>query len=117
MRGATLIDNAGGWQCAISIHAPLAGRDRLLACGLRRRVISIHAPLAGRDHVLRQPLVAVLISIHAPLAGRDGVRYLDLPDNVIISIHAPLAGRDVDFCGAGRAAEIFQSTRPLRGAT
>ena len=39
-----------GRQCAISIHAPLAGRDRDDKGGYYwEEVISIHAPLAGRD--------------------------------------------------------------------
>ena len=56
--------------------------------------ISIHAPLAGRDQYLRKILCIIHISIHAPLAGRDQQ-----------SASPPL------ICS------LFQSTRPLRGAT
>ena len=55
--------------------------------------ISIHAPLAGRDAAKKQKPPAYAISIHAPLAGRDlnrAVQRVGQP----ISIHAPLAGRD-----------------------
>ena len=56
------------------------------------------------------------ISIHAPLAGRD-----DVPGwargTVKISIHAPLAGRDRMRVHFGHKRSVFQSTRPLRGAT
>ena len=34
-----------------------------------------------------------------------------------ISIHAPLTGRDPDRLGVGNSVKLFQSTRPLRGAT
>ena len=104
---------------AISIHAPLAGRDRLLVLEESLSNISIHAPLAGRDlfrhrqhcelqdfnpraprgaRRLRDFLVRVarLISIHAPLAGRDFVVMQSDDLRNWISIHAPLAGRD---CG------------------
>ena len=56
----------------ISTHAPLAGRDVVVA-GIKifRKDISTHAPLAGRDvhRVVVFPVRS--ISTHAPLAGRD----------------------------------------------
>ena len=56
------------------------------------------------------------ISIHAPLAGRDvpEAHSLLLLD---ISIHAPLAGRDYSRSSIYLRVVLFQSTRPLRGAT
>ena len=57
------------------------------------------------------------ISILAPLAGRDsGLSWLY--DNILISILAPLAGRDaaIALLVAGQDV-LFQSSRPLRGAT
>ena len=57
------------------------------------------------------------ISIHAPLAGRDRIALLDCPNSVAISIHAPLAGRDTRIAVEGFTPKLFQSTRPLRGAT
>ena len=57
------------------------------------------------------------ISIHAPLAGRDRLS-LGLDSELVeISIHAPLAGRDRSKPLEVVAFRIFQSTRPLRGAT
>ena len=57
--------------------------------------ISIHAPRAGRDIAAKKMFVQQLkISIHAPRAGRDACR--QLPENTPV---------------------IFQSTRPVRGAT
>ena len=57
-----------------------------------------------------------MISIHAPLAGRDAI-FRSQIGRLSISIHAPLAGRDRYVCQANRLEELFQSTRPLRGAT
>ena len=56
------------------------------------------------------------ISIHAPRAGRDdacGRR----PGRGDISIHAPRAGRDYDGGTYANEVALFQSTRPVRGAT
>ena len=101
----------------ISIHAPLAGRDRPPLPDVRWRPISIHAPLAGRDYKIpsfglsigyfnpRAPCGArpvsaqasvrqKAISIHAPLAGRDSGVLIPPTPVLVISIHAPLAGRD-----------------------
>ena len=60
----------------------------------------------------RQPDV---VSIHAPRAGRDGA-YSDIPRQRTVSIHAPRAGRDI-ITSSVQASALFQSTRPVRGAT
>ena len=117
LRGATL----GPEQ---SYRRPLYFNPRA-PCGARRSFygkahvidhISIHAPLAGRDHILVFQRSGGPISIHAPLAGRDhnGARLVGVSQ--LISIHAPLAGRDHGNQSA-RGNILFQSTRPLRGAT
>ena len=101
---------------SISIHAPLAGSDRLALmssqltfnfnprspCGERPTSAGVRAghqafqstlPLRGATSVDRGWCDRLIISIHAPLAGSDQfqttVRVL-----VSISIHAPLAGSD-----------------------
>ena len=56
------------------------------------------------------------ISIHAPLAGRDSPTW-ESKAAITISIHAPLAGRDPFIFMVKHYHNIFQSTRPLRGAT
>ena len=57
-----------------------------------------------------------MISIHAPRAGRDpSVLWLSHP--IQISIHAPRAGRDRERIYVRLVAHLFQSTRPVRGAT
>ena len=123
----------------ISIHAPLAGRDPGEILAADKMTISIHAPLAGRDaeRVLPLPCGPQFQSTR-PLRGATRSRIF-LQYWTAISIHAPLAGRDPrpgpsrpgspNFnprapCGArhreGKAQvdkPLFQSTRPLRGAT
>ena len=101
----------------ISTHAPLAGRDRP-ACRSARsgRNFNPRAPCgARRDDVPSSDLLDG-ISTHAPLAGRDHVAARDV---VVahISTHAPLAGRDEAINKANEIANLFQPTRPLRGAT
>ena len=128
------------WPGSISIHAPLAGRDRVPSrLSNPFTDISIHAPLAGRDLILFFVFVALLlfqstrplrgatllsplsedrlkISIHAPLAGRD-TSFLYTYYIIKISIHAPPAGRDETPAPVETPVVVFQSTRPLRGAT
>lgn len=52
----------------------------------------------------------------APCGARHTVQ-VPLIDVSDISIHAPLAGRDFDHRHESHVLHIFQSTRPLRGAT
>ena len=139
VRGATLRKFASGDFQGISIHAPRAGRDGGGDGFADPALISIHAPRAGRDlrrynicllrpHFnprapcgARPPvriayIIFAVISIHAPRAGRDGVA---LPLLVLhpISIHAPRAGRDLALSSGDGVFSLFQSTRPVRGAT
>ena len=102
--------------CQISIHAPLAGCDRL-SCGFGSiRSISIHAPLAGCDPApVADPLVD-FISIHAPLAGCDKKSLYSIGTLCYFNPRTPcgvrLRKRDARSLGFQ-----FQSTHPLRGAT
>ena len=74
-------------------------------------------PLRGATVKLWPWIVRRNISTHAPLAGRD--QQLTHPGNHLgeISTHAPLAGRDGGAMVARHALNVFQPTRPLRGAT
>ena len=125
----------------ISIHAPLAGRDipprrkpgalgefqstrplRGATVKLKAYVdlgfISIHAPLAGRDRKDQTTIRSATekISIHAPLAGRDSIALSMISNIFYFNPRAPCGARlclsSMDPC-----MSIFQSTRPLRGAT
>ena len=140
VRGATLRLRYHQPNPSISIHAPRAGRDGL--GHQRRRLhphISIHAPRAGRDPgqggAARHPRD---FNPRAPCGARHAKRP-SACQRSRISIHAPRAGRDrrrcwmywpwTDFnprapCGArpplstsAMHTHLFQSTRPVRGAT
>ena len=138
MRGATvgLHHDAHGGQ--FQSTRPVRGATAITHTDGDARIVSIHAPRAGRDwsqDVLAHP---VLVSIHAPRAGRDDE--FDRQGSVdVVSIHAPRAGRDSRYvlrqrrpkgfnprapCGArlrngilNLHLYVFQSTRPVRGAT
>ena len=74
-------------------------------------------PLRGATREAAERIKRMDISIHAPLAGRDLRGFTFPAESVKISIHAPLAGRDLIFHLIWRIHSLFQSTRPLRGAT
>ena len=80
---------------AISIHAPHTGRDgRLDGCGRPGNHFNPRAPYGAR---------------HRPNEA--------MTPFVRISIHAPHTGRDFAEQQAAVKESIFQSTRPIRGAT
>ena len=74
------------------------------------------APCGARPGSEQAPGFENCISIHAPRAGRDHLEG-NRPEGWTISIHAPRAGRD-KLTGLVQGSNIiFQSTRPVRGAT
>ncbi len=139
LRGATSAMTALDVAGNISIHAPLAGCDetykiaqmgdavfqsthplRGATCLAKLKdktdEISIHAPLAGCDLIARPAHHVRLISIHAPLAGRDPVELIAGLHDGNFNPRAPCGARPCRR-HAQVGAKIFQSTRPLRGAT
>ena len=58
-----------------------------------------------------------VISIHAPHTGRDLHLIPEVRLGRPISIHAPHTGRDRSAVSLPRSFTVFQSTRPIRGAT
>ena len=120
IRGAT----CKGW-CSpaapnqISIHAPHTGRDCAASSSYSARVIiSIHAPHTGRDRSL--PLLPVrplcYFNPRAPYGARPSCTSPERRQPHI-SIHAPHTGRDAGAGDLGGVESLFQSTRPIRGAT
>ncbi len=116
VRGATrrYVDLLKG--CFISIHAPRAGRDPHLCGGNHAVFISIHAPRAGRDLFLFMLLSSLSISIHAPRAGRDRRRMPPCPLRRDFNPRAPCGARPMALAPL-ETSFLFQSTRPVRGAT
>ena len=124
----------------ISIHAPRVGRDPN-GCGRRAGIqISIHAPRVGRDIVCQRMIDAAAgfqstrpvwgatyadntrlstgsdFNPRAPCGARRFLPTTDLAASPI-SIHAPRVGRDDVSCRRRKPQLLFQSTRPVWGAT
>ena len=118
LRGATRAAHDRGRAVVISIHAPLAGRDG--QC-------QDHSKNGGRFQSTRplrgattRPAAAPRpppISIHAPLAGRDIVVRLHLWQYSDFNPRAPCGARPEYTVKVEPEVDLFQSTRPLRGAT
>ena len=106
-----------GYTKAISIHAPLAGRDAEGRCHDDGAAISIHAPLAGCDTCRPEFSVSCerFQSTH-PLRGATCSRLYFFTFVLFQSTH-PLRGATVKSCCTQSITRSFQSTRPLRGAT
>ena len=105
-------------EVAVSIHAPLAGRDRMHFEEYAEIIlVSIHAPLAGRD-VQSCRVQQGLLMFHSTRPSGGATRKLcSQRCRDLVSIHAPLAGRDVGRGSKSIPLPMFQSTRPSRGAT
>ena len=73
-------------------------------------------PIRGATAVLVSEAVFEDISIHAPHTGRDAPAGAVVCIEVI-SIHAPHTGRDTPRTFSAFIPALFQSTRPIRGAT
>ena len=118
MRGATGTPPFIFVFSPISIHAPHAGRDSQFPRPAPCRCISIHAPHAGRDAcpAYHSQSRSCYFNPRAPCGARpQGARRMNI--RAKISIHAPHAGRDCAASPRVSVAWIFQSTRPMRGAT
>ena len=128
------------WREQFQPTRPLRGATINARHFLRKANISTHAPLAGRDHGRvriferaqefqpTRPLRGATFSPcsgrkldrdfnpRAPCGARQSQSRRDRAGRCI-STHAPLAGRDVEKRRAVVAVDLFQPTRPLRGAT
>ncbi len=90
------------------------GRDATKEATGIKHEISIHAPHTGRDSGRCIAIASPMnFNPRAPYGARPLGRYY----NGVISIHAPHTGRDYRAASCSRVASVFQSTRPIRGAT
>ena len=140
VRGATAVSAAIDRPAAVSIHAPRAGRDRPpSARGRAGWCFNPRAPCGARQPSrLSRRLMYLAFQSTRPVRGATAAIVLLLAD-AVVSIHAPRAGRDTWIirqwaamtcfnprapCGARpplthllHHSGLFQSTRPVRGAT
>ena len=106
-------ENRGG---GISIHAPLAGRDRKRLRSTTANLFQSTHPLRGATIFLPEVVDTLQISIHAPLAGCDGYGPAGRMGQQAFQSTHPLRGATLYGTVRGECDE-FQSTHPLRGAT
>ena len=95
---------------------PIRGATELDRRDAARERFQSTRPIRGATHRLRGSAAGVDISIHAPHTGRDARVFLQTLSEVI-SIHAPHTGRDATMTILCTFGSVFQSTRPIRGAT
>ena len=123
----------------ISIHAPRAGRDlpqissiqsrihfnprapcgaRLSSrfAGIKNCAFQSTRPVRGATKSGSPPCYTDSISIHAPRAGRDYEFIKNYQVNVHFNPRAPCGAR-LRVYAFYKVAAVFQSTRPVRGAT
>ena len=116
LRGATVLDARQRSRLVISIHAPLAGRDGRYLFHPQCHCISIHAPLAGRDPRQKaSSLWGRYFNPRAPCGARRDGLMMDWEYRVFQSTRPLRGATAVSTVRIQR--QIFQSTRPLRGAT
>ena len=101
----------------ISIHAPRVGRDaRQSVAQERARRFQSTRPVWGATAIFDAMQFPVLISIHAPRVGRDRSPRAGNPARLDFNPRAPCGARLQSGHGR-RVKKIFQSTRPVWGAT
>ena len=116
LRGATVQEQKPNPQPWISIHAPLAGRDYGSEAQIKMLYISIHAPLAGRDRCYNKSKFGYCnFNPRAPCGARP-VSQRAAAGAGNFNPRAPCGARLLTTLGMV-ATKVFQSTRPLRGAT
>ena len=81
-----------------------------------RARISIHAPRVGRDHHAARSGAGDRISIHAPRVGRDASDRNEGQAQRHFNPRAPCGARH-DILFEVSLTWVFQSTRPVWGAT
>ena len=123
---------------AFQSTSPVRGATQRGVYSTNPRPVSIHAPRAGRDALPYRQFGCTFVSIHAPRAGRDGVGSTERLFMWGFNPRAPRGARPcapcsqtVPRCFNPRApcgarpstiqtavpSVMFQSTRPVRGAT
>ena len=116
MRGATPSASFGDIFEVVSIHAPHAGRDDVYKINLRKdHRFNPRAPCGARLSLSRKCLIDHGFNPRAPCGARR-VRTSYLWAVGSFNPRAPCGARQC-VLEAGRWRILFQSTRPMRGAT
>ena len=97
-------------------RAPCGARPRICLCIYLSFVFQSTRPMRGATRHLHSNNATADVSIHAPHAGRDAVSFSALPPCGCFNPRAPCGARRRRHAAIGLAV-MFQSTRPMRGAT
>ena len=116
MRGATSLVIPALLNSLFQSTRPMRGATGYNRDSYSHSPVSIHAPHAGRDHAAREHHVIGEVSIHAPHAGRDYSRNLYTHSSASFNPRAPCGARHLTTFSI-MLDIMFQSTRPMRGAT
>ena len=117
IRGATVGDQILMQTDGISIHAPHTGRDLFSFCGLVSIIyFNPRAPYGARPKHMAFLYTSNKISIHAPHTGRDSSALMQVSISGVFQSTRPIRGATQPSDRPPRN-RTFQSTRPIRGAT
>ena len=117
IRGATRCYDPVRQRRHISIHAPHTGRDaRKLWSRVSLTLFQSTRPIRGATMQDDLRLAVPAISIHAPHTGRDICAGYRSTSGLHFNPRAPYGARPVTASRLDSKA-LFQSTRPIRGAT
>ena len=115
--GATRGQQAPCGALGVSIHAPRVGRDELRSILAEAvGVFQSTRPVWGATGQVFTAHRSFRVSIHAPRVGRDMPSFAPIAVGLSFNPRAPCGARPVSRPYA-LAILLFQSTRPMRGAT
>ena len=118
VRGATHINHLLKRASNVSIHAPRAGRDRLIRrMAWAKKKFQSTRPVRGATILSGLTAAQVDVSIHAPRAGRDYANNRNALCHPLFQSTRPVRGATSRGLLGIHALFLFQSTRPVRGAT
>ena len=97
---------------------PVRGATITPVSGAQMPLVSIHAPRAGRDRgaTCRPCRPGTCFNPRAPCGARPQMAFFRKTDADVFQSTRPVRGATVELCVRAEIGE-FQSTRPVRGAT
>ena len=116
MRGATLPRSRGKGQILFQSTRPMRGATSPCAALLLRLEFQSTRPMRGATKRRNPADSRSDISIHTPHAGRDQHEQTGREPDQYFNPHAPCGARP-ECNSPERPTCLFQSTRPMRGAT
>ena len=117
MRGATQLITMLVSNAEFQSTRPMRGATEYVQEKLHGRLsFNPRAPCGARLAAFIQVVFFLFVSIHAPHAGRDTLPRIVALTGIVFQSTRPMRGATRQH-GGGELYERFQSTRPMRGAT